>query len=252
MKNSIFFVICFALFSCQHKNNKAISNTEASKTIHTKESQSAKKETGTGCSYDNDVSTLGIGLVIAPSKVDIYNDSQLTNKSASYDMYKDGLNKISICPKFYEPDYGIMHFVCIDSTEKAYKVLINYDELKYLPKTKDYVFKSWQDYINESYGIRRLTAEGKNISKIHLQPLRKSPVNEADTLVLPAGYEMFCPVEIKGDWLRVKFDCFYNDDNNKHEGEPCRDYIDQCKNPVSGWLKWKDGNKLLVDILTQL
>ena len=240
------------MFSCLHNNKIDKKKTNVNKSKLTENSHPTQKKVSNGCSYDNDVSTLGIGIVIAPEKFDIYDDSLLTSKSASYDIYNVDESKINICPKFFKPDYGIMHFICIDSTEKAYKVLINYDESKYLPKTKTYVFKSWPDYINESYGVRRLSFEDKNFSVPNLQqPLRKSPSKNADTLAIPSGYEMFCPAEIKGDWLRVKFDCFYNDEGNKHEGEPCHNYIDQCKNPVSGWLRWRDGNKLLIDIFLQ-
>jgi hypothetical protein len=252
MKKALFLLfVCVTLFSCQNNKNKFDNKDLTVKTMHHKDGTQAQKTIETGCSYDNDVATLGIGLIIAPPKLVIYNDSLLAYRSGSYDIYNEDESKINICPKFFEPDYGIMNFVCISSTKKAYRVLVSYSEAKYLPKSKVYLFKSWPDYINESYGVRRKTGEDKNGSTAHLQPLRKAPLDNADTLAIPAGYEMFCPVEIKGDWVRVKFDCFYNDDNNKHEGEPCADYIDKCTDPVSGWLKWHNGNKLLIEILTQ-
>jgi hypothetical protein len=49
--------------------------------------------------------------------------------------------------------------------------------------------------------------------------------------------------------VRVNYDCFYNRENNSHEGEPCYNFINECQNPVTAWLKWKQGNKLLIDIM---
>ena len=197
------------------------------------------------CGFDNQVSSLGIGLVIAPPKFDVYDDSLLAVKYGSWDMYENS-DEIKFCSKFFKPDYGIMHFVCIGKTNKAYKILVNYSDIKYLPKTKDYNFKTWNEYLLQSYGIRRLTTETDGISVNF--PLRILPNENADTLIIPKGYEMFCPMEIKGDWVQVKYDCFYNEDNNPHETEPCHNFIDNCKNSLTGWLRWRQENNLLIDI----
>jgi hypothetical protein len=197
------------------------------------------------CSYDNQVSSLGIGLIIAPQKFEIYNDSLLSNKIASWDMYEDE-SKINICSKFFKPDYGIMHFVCIAKSEKAYKVLVNFSDVKYLPKTKKYEFKTWDEYISQSYGIRRLLNENGDVSKKYT--LRIKPEDNSDTLAIPNGLELFCPMKIEGDWIKVRYDCFYNEENNSYEGEPCHNYINKCKNPLTGWLRWRKENHLLIDI----
>jgi hypothetical protein len=197
------------------------------------------------CSFYNQVSSLGIGIIKVPSKFEIYNDSLLNDKLASWDMYEDE-SKINLCSKFFKPDYGIMHFVCIAKSEKAYKVLVNFSDIKYLPKTKDYDFETWNEYISQSFGIRRLTNNnGENSKK---SKLRTKPNDNADTLGIPNGQELFCPIEIKGDWIKVSYDCFYNDENNLYENEPCHNYIDKCSNPLTGWLRWRQENHLLIDI----
>ena len=106
-------------------------------------------------------------------------------------------DEINVCSKFYKPDYGIMHFVCVDTTDKAYKVLVNYSDFKYLPKTKSYEFKTWEEYILQSFGIRRLTVDTDSI--LVSNPLRVKPRDNSDTLIIPKGHEMFCPMEIKDD-----------------------------------------------------
>jgi hypothetical protein len=62
------------------------------------------------------------------------------------------------------------------------------------------------------------------------------------------NFKVVGPLEVKGEWVKVTYDCFYNDENNAFEGEPCHTYIDKCQNPVVGWLKWKQDNKILIDI----
>lgn len=197
--------------------------------------------------YDNDVSNLGIGIVIAPEFVEIYSDSLLKNKMVAFNMYSDNTeNSQNIYSKFYKPDYGIMHFVCLDETKIAYKVLVNYSTVKFLPKTAKYEFLVWNEYILQSYGINRLKKGIDNV--LENMPLRKAPDNQSDTIPLPVGLEMFCPIELKGDWVKVKYDCFYNNEDSDNIGIPCHEYIDKCKEPLIGWLRWRKENKLCIGI----
>lgn len=235
----LLYCICLAFFSCKPKAGPA----EPKADIAT----DPKPTVLNARMYDNDVSSLGIGLVMAPDKFVLFNDSLLTDTFAKVNMYAEDVDKSPTCSKFYKPDYGIMHFVCLSQTLKAYKVLNGKADVKYLPKIKAYAFSSWNDYILGSFGVRRITNETGRLTSEQL--LKKQP-DSADTVAIPKGLEMFCPVKLQGDWLQVKYDCFYNDDDDsKHEGEPCTSYINKCKDPVTGWIRWRDGNKLLIDIL---
>jgi hypothetical protein len=246
------FIIIFILtifFSCGRKTNNSERKiyTIDNSAVATFPTQPYNKQIAqeNNCSYENQVSSLGIGLIIVPSKFEIYNDSLLKDKIAIWDMYEDE-SKINVCSKFFKPDYGIMHFVCIGESAQAYRILVNFSDIKYLPKTKNYYFKTWEEYISQSFGISRLTNNAEEISKNH--GLRILPNDNADTLLIPEGQELFCPIEIKGDWIKVIYDCFYNDENNSYQGEPCHNYIDKCKNPFTGWLRWRQENQLLIDI----
>lgn len=126
----------------------------------------------------------------------------------------------------------------------AYKVLINFSDTKYLPDT--YKFMTWNEYILSSFGIRRSINDRGKI--IYDQPLRINPYENSDTLAIPAGHELFCPMELKDDWLKVAYDCFYNSSDNPHEGEPCNNYIEECDKPLIGWIKWKSENRVLIDV----
>ncbi|MGB3074736.1 MAG: hypothetical protein WBB36_05425 [Chitinophagales bacterium] len=236
-------------FSCRQKSNNSESKFDnidiASIDTISAQPINKKIDQDNNCSYDNQESSLGIGLIIAPLKFEIFNDSLLKDKISSWDMYEDA-SQINMCSKFFKPDYGIMHFVCIAKSEMAYKVLVNFSDVKYLPNTKNYHFKIWDEYISQSFGISRLTSKNGDISK--KCPLRIKPNDNADTLIISNGHESFCPMEIKGDWVKVRYDCFYNDENNSYVGEPCHNYIEKCKNPLTGWLRWRQENQLLIGI----
>ena len=179
------------------------------------------------------------------STIEIYNDSLLQDKYLSWNYYEEKPAK-PVCSKYFKPDYGILHFVYIKETAKAYQILNCFDEMKYLPKEKGNVAISWQDYILNSYGVRRLTTElNKDIT---YQAIKKSPSDKGETISFPKGLEMLCPIEIKGDWVKVQYDCFYNQEQNKYEGEPCHSFINKCKPAQYGWIKWRERNHILIDI----
>lgn len=220
-------------YSCKESNLTNNKSETISKNTTNKIVQKEKN-----CGYNNEVSNLGIGLIIAPEEFEVYNDSLLINKYGKWNMYEDDIN---LCPKFFKPDYGIIQFVCIKETEKSYQILINFSDVKFLPKSKKYNFITWESYITQSFGVKRNMSNIKNSLKIN-------PNKNSNNIEIPKGQELFCPIEIKGDWLRVTYDCFYNNQDNKYEGEHCKNYIENCQNPITGWLKWKKENNLLIDI----
>jgi hypothetical protein len=244
------FIALVFLLSCGQNQTSLENKSDNLDLTHTK---GTKKEiekiktipTGQKCAFKNSTSDLGIGLIIVPATFEIFNDSLLTKKHSTINMYEDE-DKINVCSMFYKPDYGIMHFVCLSQTDKSYKVLTAFDELKYLPKNSKYEFHPWNNYILQSFGVRRLTEEDGKLASG--QSLRNKPSDDSKTITIPKGYEMFCPMEIEGDWIKVKYDCFYNNEDNKHKVETCQNYITKCDNTLTGWLKWRNKNELLIDI----
>jgi hypothetical protein len=202
------------------------------------------------CEYSNSTTELGIGLVGYDNYnhripiFEVFNDSELTDKFCSWNIY-DESNESPFCAKYHKPDYGIAQVVVLDSLDKSYKVLVNEQDIKYVPKNINYVFWSWEEYLTESHGIRRKI---ENID-FKNQQVRHQPNNSAEPVKLPdEKFELFCVLEVKGDWIKVKYDCFYNTSQNRHEGMPCSTYIGECTNSATGWLRWKIGNEITVDI----
>lgn len=247
MKNLIIAVLAASLISCTNNKNKLGPIKKEIVPFSKDSSTAATPPHYDGrCGLDNDVSSLGIGMVIVPLKFSLYDDSLLSGDPLLVDMYEkyDKLNNVCSC--VFDPEYGLMHFACTGKTNRAYRVLINYSQVKWLPRQKDYQFKSWEQYIESAFGIRRKTTADSTRTPIGL--VRKDPTDEADSVSIPAGQELFCPLQVKGDWVKVQYDCFYNSDNNPYDGQPCRNYINKCPNPITGWLRWRQDNKQLIDI----
>lgn len=247
MKTFFFPVIVLMIFSCTSNNNKGkpIPTKNDSATVNAEDSH-VSKTTGK-CENENQVASLGIGVVIPPPQFAMYDDSLLTDNPVLIDMYKQYDSLAGYCTLVFDPEYGLMHFACIGNTAKAYQVLINYSQVKYLPKKKGYEFQSWEQYIVRSFGVTRKAIK-KGEDYIHIGSVRKEPDDKADTIAMPPGHEMFCAMKVADDWMKVQYDCFYNQESNRYEGQPCHNFIHKCKDPLTGWLRWRQGNKLLVDI----
>jgi hypothetical protein len=72
-------------------------------------------------------------------------------------MYENE-NEINVCSKFHKPDYGIMHFVCLEKTSRSFSVLTGFSEYKYISGAHAHQFKTWDKYILESFGVTRKAA----------------------------------------------------------------------------------------------
>ena len=232
-----------ACWSDQKTANTNLPDTLANQAAVTLDSSG----TGEDIAYENATRLLGIGLVFAPDTVTVYADSLLTGQFAT--VYGHSLGEAPpdwLRPLFYKPDYDILHFVCLKQTAKAYEVLTDGQAIRYLPRRRGYEYISWPAYLMQSHGVRRKDLEDGPPN----QPLRRLPAINAKPVAVPSGLEMFCVMQVKGDLIQVRYDCFYNRDPNPHEGEPCSEYIQKCPATTQGWLRWRAKDKLLVDVFT--
>jgi hypothetical protein len=126
-------------------------------------------------------------------------------------------------PRVFEPEYEIIHFEVVDQSEKFYEVIINRSsDTKYIEKrSKLFDYLSWNEYLLTSY-----INFPKNIQKLKSQPSNDSKEIELDKDLI------FRPVEVQGDWIKVV----------------CDNGCGECKEKVSGWVKWKKGNILLIEL----
>ena len=124
--------------------------------------------------------------------------------------------------RFSTDGYIVLNLV--KKNENFFEVVVNEKtgELKYA-KGDDPSFEgfTWERYILDCFAVE--FDEGEN-------PMRSEPVGTGIELQFPSGSRTFHPVEINGDWLEVKW--FENDDTTRKSN--------------TGWIRWKDGNSLLI------
>lgn len=108
---------------------------------------------------------------------------------------------------------------CMGVDEKSLFFKLENDTSVYYVRRSDSVaYKTWEEYILGSFSVSPLV----KLNSIHLKPNNNSEVIEYD------NDEFYYPVSIDGDWLEVEW------------GEES-----ELK---KGWIKWKEGEKLLIEI----
>jgi hypothetical protein len=88
-------------------------------------------------------------------------------------------------------------------------------------------FKDWQTYFKEMFGVSRLSNRPQ---KIKISP------TDSSKEILYRGQDCFQVKSMKGDWIEI------------FTAEYCDDSYTDSKTPIkSGWIRWRIGNKLLID-----
>lgn len=163
--------------------------------------------------------------------VRLYNeDGSLWNEFSLFDENDDGKvyemikENNDLSPFRADPDSFHFYFDWVGENKQFYKVVVNEEtKLQKFIKKDDRHFKadSWEQYTLNCFAVE---FDWKN------NPLRKEI--DGQILHIEKGLS-FKPEEIKGNWLKViSFDLNNINDKNKSE---------------SGWIKWKDDNKIVIN-----
>jgi hypothetical protein len=166
-----------------------------------------------------------IGVVVGTvgdsveAKMKIYNkDGSLWNE-VSFTRDQSGQQRIN--PFAWHPDNFLLVFRCLDKSNTWYTIVVNEEteEVKYI-RINDplYRFKTWEEHILSTFSV------GFDYKS---NPIREASSIKADVVSYEPD-EFYHPVEIVGDWLQIKWG---------EEG----DY-------TYGWIKWRFGNDLLVEL----
>ncbi|TXD53157.1 MULTISPECIES: hypothetical protein [unclassified Polaribacter] len=172
----------------------------------------------------------GIGFAVAENPYlyenlshpkDIFSNNKLTNKIQT--------NKIF--PYFYKPDYGLYHFICLEKNSKYYKILINNSEIGFIPNNEKYIFKTWETIL--------MSASVERIDKQNL--IRNSPKEKDEKIIINScKYESMKVIDIIEQngkfWIEISF------------ATNCEAYPENNAERKTGWIKWRNSEKLLVRI----
>lgn len=128
-------------------------------------------------------------------------------------------------PFSFHQDYFVLALKCVGEDKNRYEVIVDEETgLKKFVRKDDATlkFETWEKHILKTFAVDFNREQN---------PLREVPEGQVKTAVLPKE-ATFHPVEINGEWLKVSWD------SSKKAG----------KNDKSGWVKWREDNKILVEL----
>lgn len=154
------------------------------------------------------------------NQIDLKNNKTLKKIYPYY--YNDNLKYNAPIPNIiiraYYPDYGVFVIDANKSNDNEYEVYIN-GEWKII-KDNNLLYKKWEEFIKDI-----LIKLPDNIS-LHSQKNTKSKKIKTKK---DLSYRV---LQVEGDWIKIECNENCEDCNHKHK--------------TKGWVKWKNGNKLIV------
>jgi hypothetical protein len=173
---------------------------------------------------------IGIGFTIATNPYEFEDLSIPKNLFKNKELNITWISK-DVFPYFYKPDYGLYHFICLEKTPNYYKILVNDNEIGYLPNDSNFYFKSW-DALILNKTVARLTDDN---------PIREESNNNSEIVENHCEFDQFQVIDIiqkdNEYWIQISF------------SKDCEDYREGNSEMKYGWIKWRTDNKLLVDIM---
>ena len=127
-------------------------------------------------------------------------------------------------------DHYELIFRCKSSTDDWYEVVANNENghTLWIRKDKTTSFSTWEDFLKRMYAVVRI--------HYRKQKIRAHPSDKASEIKYEGG-DCFRVKSLTADWIEI-----YTPTNT------CRpDIQTQIK---SGWIKWKEGNRMMVDYYT--
>ncbi len=173
---------------------------------------------------------LGIGFAVANNPHEFVDYSTPQNIYSNKELSVE-LKGVKVHPFFFKPDYGLYHFICVEKTKSYYKVLVNDSSFAFLPNDSNYQFMTWDSLLVGAI-VERITQNN---------PIKANADHASSSISYTCNHER---LEVKrvlkkeGDyWIEVAF------------SKNCED-VNSSNNKLSfGWIKWREGNKLLVKIM---
>lgn len=128
-------------------------------------------------------------------------------------------------PFAFHPDYFVLALKCVGEDENRYEVIVIEETgLKKFVRKDDATlkFETWEKHILKTFAVDFDREQN---------PLRETPEGQVKDFVLPKE-ATFHPVEVNGEWLKIRWD------SSKKA----------VKNDKFGWVKWKENNKILIEL----
>ena len=174
-----------------------------------------------------------LGLIVPSERyskkdfVHIYNeDGSLWHKFSFY--YDDRDGKIEYAnggfrPFAFHPDYFLLALKCVRRDDGRYEVVVNEETgLRKYVRAEDPAlrFETWESHILKVFAV------GFDLKENPVLNVPRGRVAKA-----PAPGAPYHPVEVKGEWLKIRWEA-----------------ADGRRTAGSGWIRWKKGERLLVEL----
>lgn len=160
--------------------------------------------------------------------IQFFNDQKINSWNIlNLDKQKEWLR-----PEVLWLDYTSLVFRCLEIKDDWLKVMVNNEngETLWLKKSELTIIQDWENYLKEMFGVERLPEQQ--------QKIRSLPSDTSEEIIYQ-GKDCFQVKSMKGDWIEI-FTADYCDET----------YTDSKTKIKSGWIRWRQGNKLLIDYFT--
>jgi hypothetical protein len=127
-------------------------------------------------------------------------------------------------PYKFNIDYFLLLFKCLSFDGKRYSVIVNDQKnlIKYIDAGNIWKLRDWNDHI-----INKVASIGIEFDAIKI---KSKPDNQSDDIDFDVDKldPAIDPVEIKDEWMKIRYW--------------------QSDQELYGWIKWKEGNQILVSL----
>ncbi|WP_405207191.1 hypothetical protein [Aquimarina sp. LLG6339-5] len=183
-------------------------------------------------------SEVGIGIVSInfddKTKVEFYESSDLDNVLKTVEFFNDesikswNIKNIQSHKDWLKPesmwlDYGQFRFRCKTKKLDSFEIYVSESQTMWIKNQKFCEFNSWEDYLKNMFSIERID---QNTQKIYSRPFTKSEVLESKS-------DCFKLKQMRDEWIEIE------------TASHC-----ESKKKISGWIKWREGNKILINYYT--
>jgi hypothetical protein len=161
-----------------------------------------------------------------PTKtIEFFNDKTIN----SWNIRNLDKQKQWLKPECLWLDYSSFIFRCKSQTDDWYELIVNNEngQTLWLKKSALTKFSGWEEFLKGMFGVSRLPDKK--------QVIRTSPDDKSEEINY-TGKDCFQVKSMKGEWIEI-FTADYCDDS----------YTDSKTKIKSGWIKWKQGNSLLIE-----
>ena len=133
-------------------------------------------------------------------------------------------------PELLWLDYSQFNFRCKSTTTDWLELIVNNENgmTLWVKRTKATKYLTWEEYLKDMFAVDRLES--------NKQKIRKMPSDTAAEIKYE-GRDCFEVKSLKGDWIEIN----------------STDHCDEGSNTTKidrGWIKWKEGDKLLIKYYT--